>query len=89
MKTYLKKTLAFERLITMSKSDIAEQILKVYDQKYKASRQAIGCTLMEDNKKSGLIKIYMSMMESDDSSSYIDQTPLAPTPPTIKWANIL
>ena len=50
MKTYLKKTLAFENLLTMSKKDIAEKILKVYDQKYKASRQAIGRTLMEDNK---------------------------------------
>ena len=89
MKSYLKKTLAFERLVTMSKSDIAELILKVYDQKYKASRQAIGCTLMEDNKKSGLIKIYMSMVESTDSSSYIDQTPVAPVPPSIKWTNIL
>ena len=78
-----------EQLLIMSKTDITEHILKIYDQKYKASRQAIGCTLMEDNKKSGLIKIYMSMMESDDSSSYIDQTPLAPTPPTIKWTNIL
>mgnify|MGYP001429423015 CR=1 FL=1 len=89
MKSYLKKTLAFERLITMSKSDIAEKILRVYDQKYKASREVIGRTLMEDNKKSGLIKIYMSMMESDDSSSYIDQTPVAPVPPSIKWTNIL
>jgi hypothetical protein len=89
MKSNLKKTLAFERLITMSKSDIAEQILKVYDQKYKASREIIGRTLMEDNKKSGLIKIYMSMMESDDPSSYIDQTPVAPVPPSIKWTNIL
>jgi len=87
MKSYLKKTLAFERLVTMSKSDIAEKILRVYDQKYKASREVIGRTLMEDNKKSGLIKIYISMMESDEA--FVDQAPVATTQPTVKWTNIL
>lgn len=87
MRHYLKRTLAMEQLLTMSKTDITEHILKIYDQKYKASREVIGRTLMEDNKKSGLIKIYISMMESDEA--FVDQAPVATTQPTVKWTNIL
>ena len=88
MKTYLKKNIDLDVLEDMAKKDIAELILKVYDKTYSTTRQQIGEILMEDNKKSGLIKIFLKMNNSDDTSSYIDATPVTPAPPTIKWTNI-
>jgi len=87
MKTYLKKNIDLDTLEDMAKKDIAELILKVYDRTYSTTRQQIGDVLMEDNKKSGLIKIFLKMNNSDDTS-YIDATPVTPAPPSIKWTNI-
>ena len=61
MKTYLKKNIDLDTLEDMAKKDIAELILKVYDKTYNTTRQQIGDVLMEDNKKSGLIKIFLKM----------------------------
>ena len=86
--TYLKKNIDLDALEDKSKQEIAELILKVYDRTYSTTRQKIGEILMEDNKKSGLIKIFLAMNNSDDTSSYIDETPVTPSPPSIKWTNI-
>ena len=86
--TYLKKNIDLDALEDKSKQEIAELILKVYDKTYSTTRQQIGDILMEDNKKSGLIKIFLKMNNSDDTSSYIDATPVTPAPPSIKWTNI-
>ena len=85
---YLKKNIDLDALEDKSKQEIAELILKVYDRTYSTTRQKIGEILMEDNKKSGLIKIFLAMNNSDDTSSYIDETPVTPSPPSIKWTNI-
>ncbi len=86
--TYLKKNIDLDALEDKSKQEIAELILKVYDRTYSSTRQQIGEILMEDNKKSGLIKIFLKMNGSDDTSSYIDATPVVPIGPKIKWTNI-
>ncbi len=87
--TYLRKNIDLDVLEDMAKKDIAELILKVYDKTYSTTRQQIGEILMEDNKKSGLIKIFLKMNKSDDTSGYIDATPVIPTPPSIKWTNLV
>jgi hypothetical protein len=86
--TYLKKNIDLDALEEMSKKDVTELILKLYDKTYNASRQRIGEILMEDYKKSGLVKYFLEMNSSDDTSSYIDATPVTPVGPKIKWTNI-
>ena len=86
--TYLRKNIDLDTLEEMSKKDVAELILKIYDRTYNASRKRIGEILMEDYKKSGLVKYFLEMNSSDDTSSYIDATPVVPVGPKIKWTNI-
>ena len=86
--TYLKKNIDLDALEEMSKKDVAELILKIYDRTYNTTRQRIGEILMEDYKKSGLIKYFLEMNSSDDTSSYIDANPVPPVGPKIKWTNI-
>jgi len=89
MTTYLKKSINLDALEDMPKKAVTELILKVYDQTYRSTRQQIGEILMEDYKKSGLVKKFLEMNNSDDTSSYIDATPVMPVGPKIKWTNIL
>ena len=86
--TYLRKNIDLDTLEDMSKKDVAELILKLYDKTYSASRQRIGEILMEDYKKSGLVKYFLDMNSSDDTSSYIDANPVPPVGPKINWTNI-
>ena len=86
--TYLRKNIDLDTLEDMSKKDVAELILKIYDRIYNASRKRIGEILMEDYKKSGLVKYFLEMNNSDDTSSYIDSNPVPPVGPKIKWTNI-
>ena len=86
--TYLRKNIDLDTLEDMSKKDVAELILKIYDKTYNASRKRIGEILMEDYKKSGLVKYFLEMNSSDDTSSCIDANPVPPVGPKIKWTNI-
>jgi len=86
--TYLKKNIDLDALEDMPKKDVAELILKIYDKTYSATRQRIGEILMEDYKKSGLVKKFLEMNGSDDTSSYIDANPVPSVGPKIKWTNI-
>ena len=86
--TYLRKNIDLDTLEEMSKKDVAELILKIYDRTYNASRKRIGEILMEDYKKSGLVKYFLEMNSSDDTSSCVDDNPVPPVGPKIKWTNI-
>jgi len=86
--TYLRKNIDLDTLEDMSKKDVAELILKIYDRTYNASRKRIGEILMEDYKKSGLVKYFLEMNNSDDTSSCVDTNPVPPVGPKIKWTNI-
>ena len=86
--TYLRKNIDLDTLEDMSKKDVAELILKLYDKTYSVSRQRIGEILMEDYKKSGLVKYFLDMNSSDNTSSCIDSNPIPPVGPKIKWTNI-
>ena len=86
--TYLRKNIDLDTLEDMSKKDVAELILKIYDRTYNASRKRIGEILMEDYKKSGLVKYFLEMNNSDDTSSCVDANPVPPVGPKIKWTNI-
>ena len=86
--TYLRKNIDLDTLEDMSKKDVAELILKIYDRTYNASRKRIGEILMEDYKKSGLVKYFLEMNSSDDTSSCVDANPVPPVGPKIKWTNI-
>ena len=86
--TYLRKNIDLDTLEDMSKKDVAELILKLYDKTYSVSRQRIGEILMEDYKKSGLVKYFLDMNSSDNTSSCIDSNPIPPVRPKIKWTNI-
>ena len=86
--TYLKKNIDLDALEEKSKQEIAELILKVYDRTYSSTRQQIGEILMEDNKKNGLVKYFLEMNSSNDTSSCVDANPITPVGPKIKWTNI-
>ena len=86
--TYLKKNIDLDALEDKSKQEIAELILKVYDRTYSTTRKQIGEILMEDYKKSGLVKYFLDMNSSDNTSSCIDSNPIPPVGPKIKWTNI-
>jgi len=88
MTTYLKKSINLDVLEDMPKKDVAELILKVYDQTYRSTRQRTGEILMEDYKKSGLVKKFLKMNSSDNTSSYMDTNQVTPSESKLKWTNI-
>tara|TARA_Y100001951_G_scaffold98942_1_gene100318 strand:+ start:1270 stop:1602 length:333 start_codon:yes stop_codon:yes gene_type:complete len=75
-----KKNDDLETLKLLPKKVIAEMILKLYDETYKETRIRIGELLMEDNKKSGLIKQYLKLSAPTQTTD---------NRPAMKWVDLV